>query len=715
MLSLLKGAIRSPAVSAPALSEYAALLRVRHHATAAPPQVRLDKILIANRGEIACRIINTARKLGVRTVAVFSDADRNSMHTQMADEAHYIGPAPSRESYLRGDVILEVAKKTGAQAIHPGYGFLSENTHFADACEKNNIIFIGPPSSAIRDMGSKSESKKIMIAANVPVIQGYHGDNQDPRLLAQAADKIGYPVLIKAVLGGGGKGMRVVHTPDQFREMLESAKREAMKSFSDDRVLVEKYVVDPRHVEVQVFADKWGDCVYLFERDCSIQRRHQKIIEEAPAPGLSEETRRSIGEAAVRAAKAVGYVGAGTVEFIMNKDQKFYFMEMNTRLQVEHPITELITRQDLVEWQLKVASGERLPMKQSDLKIHGHAFEARVYAEDPRNNFLPVTGKIHYMQPPPASEGVRIDTGVRQGDSVSVYYDPMISKLIVWGDNRQSALRKFSHALSRYQIGGIKTNLEILKDLAVHPAFTKDAVTTDFIKHHEAELMAPKPSIPAASIAQAAVAQVLEAYHSQKFDYANSADPNSPWGLPAFRVNHLAQDTVKFVADKEPVTATVTHMPNGAYSVQVTRGKSRPEVVPVTNVTQVNNNITAQVGDTRLTATVVRTEDQINIFNDDGSVHVLDVPPPKFLHKEQTLDLSAIMAPMTGRIEKVLVQVGQAVTKDTPLVVVEAMKMEHVLKAPKDGVVEKLGGKPGDIVQQNSLLVKLMEAATKNA
>lgn len=413
----------------------------------------INKLLIANRGEIACRVVNTAKRIGVQTVAVYSDADARSLHVQVADEAYHIGPAASQKSYLRGDKIIEVAKKSGCQAIHPGYGFLSESVEFAELCQKEGIIFMGPPSSAIRDMGIKSTSKHIMSAAGVPIINGYHGEDQSDEKLIAEAKKIGFPLMIKAVRGGGGKGMRIANTEADFMESLQSARTESEKAFGDSSMLLERYVRSPRHVEVQIFADKYGDAVYLFERDCSVQRRHQKIIEEAPAPGLSEELRRELGEAAVRAAKAVGYVGAGTVEFILDKeDLSFHFMEMNTRLQVEHPISEMITGTDLVEWQIRVASGEPLPLTQDQIKRNGHAFEARIYAEDPRGGFLPGAGPLHHLSTPIPNSNVRVETGVRQGDEVSVHYDPMIAKLVVWGENRTQALDSLISRLTDYHV-----------------------------------------------------------------------------------------------------------------------------------------------------------------------------------------------------------------------------------------------------------------------
>src|SRR5574343_258757 len=436
------------------------------------------KILIANRGEIACRVIKTARRLGIKTVAVYSEADAGARHVRLADEAVLIGPAAARESYLVIEKIIAAAKQTGAEAIHPGYGFLSENEAFCHACDAAGIVFIGPPVSAIRAMGSKSEAKKLMEKAGVPLTPGYHGDNQAPAFLNLQADAIGYPVLIKAAAGGGGKGMRLVEKSGDFLEALASCKREAASSFGSDHVLVEKYLTRPRHIEIPVFGDTHGNYVYLFERDCSVQRRHQKVLEEAPAPGMTPERRAAMGQAAVDAARAVGYVGAGTVEFIANQDGSFYFMEMNTRLQVEHPGTEMITGQDLVEWQLRVAAGEPLPLNQEQLSIHGHALEARIYAEDPAKGFLPAPGRLVHLAPPEESAHVRVDTGVEEGDAISPHYDPMIAKLIVWDVNRDRALARMLQALADYRVVGVANNIEFLSRLTACPAFANADLAT---------------------------------------------------------------------------------------------------------------------------------------------------------------------------------------------------------------------------------------------
>ncbi|MEY3580531.1 MAG: hypothetical protein RI984_1635, partial [Pseudomonadota bacterium] len=466
------------------------------------------KILIANRGEIACRVAATAHRMGIRTVAVYSDADKHAAHVAACDEAVHIGAAEAKQSYLQIARIIEAAQATGAEAIHPGYGFLSENEEFAAACEQAGLIFIGPPATAIHAMGSKSAAKALMEKAQVPLVPGYHGENQDADFLHKQADSITYPVLLKASAGGGGKGMRIVQSSAEFKGALASCKREAINSFGDDKVLVEKYLQRPRHIEIQIFADKTGECVYLFERDCSVQRRHQKVCEEAPAPGMTAERRRAMGEAAVAAAQAVGYVGAGTVEFIANQDGSFYFMEMNTRLQVEHPVTEMITDVDLVEWQLKIAAGHTLPKKQNELVIKGHAIEARIYAENPEKGFLPSIGTLHYLHTPQAAsftrdQAVRIDAGIRAGDAISPYYDPMIAKLIVWGEDRAAALKKMSQALSEYEIVGPATNIAFLSRLMQSKPFATADLDTGLIERHQDTLFPPHQPVPFAVLALA--------------------------------------------------------------------------------------------------------------------------------------------------------------------------------------------------------------------
>ena len=500
------------------------------------------KILIANRGEIACRVIKSARRMGIATVAVYSEADANARHVRLADEAVLIGPAAARESYLVAERILDAARATGAEAVHPGYGFLSENDAFADACALAGITFIGPPASAIRAMGSKSAAKALMAKADVPLTPGYHGERQEPSFLAEQAAQIGYPVLIKASAGGGGKGMRRVDAAADFEAALASCQREAMSAFGNDQVLVEKYVLKPRHIEIQVFGDTHGNVVYLFERDCSVQRRHQKVLEEAPAPGMTAARRAAMGKAAVDAAKAVGYVGAGTVEFIANQDGSFYFMEMNTRLQVEHPVTEMITGLDLVEWQLRVASGERLPLLQEQLEINGHALEARIYAEDPGKGFLPSTGRLTHLVPPPENDHVRVDTGVEQGDEITQYYDPMIAKLIVWGADRRQALARMRQALAQYRIVGVANNVDFLARLVAVPSFAHADLDTGLIEREAALLVPPPGALPDDVWLLAALAELQREARLAAKAAQRAADPHSPWrALDGWRLNGGAQ------------------------------------------------------------------------------------------------------------------------------------------------------------------------------
>lgn len=672
------------------------------------PHRPISKLLIANRGEIACRVVRTARKMGVRTVAVYSDPDKGSMHVDMADEAYHIGPAASQESYLRGDKILDIVKRSGAQAIHPGYGFLSENVEFAERCSKEGVIFVGPPAQAIRDMGIKSTSKIIMSEAGVPVIGGYHGEDQSDARLRQEADKIGFPVMIKAVRGGGGKGMRIAMKPEEFEEQLESARREATKSFGDDVMLIEKFVERPRHVEVQVFGDHHGNYVYLFERDCSVQRRHQKIIEEAPAPGISWEVRKSLGEAAVRAAKAVGYVGAGTVEFILDASHKFYFMEMNTRLQVEHPISEMITNTDLVEWQLRVAAGEPLPLTQEQIQLSGHSFEARIYAEDPNSGFLPGAGPLDHLSTPQASKHVRIETGVREGDEVSVHYDPMIAKLVVWGHDRSSALNLLTTCLGDYNIVGLNTNVDFLMSLATHPSFVAGDVSTDFIPDHYNELF-PERTPSQQLFCQSALALILEEEQEGIRAAAATQDPTSPFRPGAVpRINHTLSRTFSITSGGVEENVQVAYMGSGKYKMSV--GSSIFEVsgsmLQDNNVCHLNCVIDGNVSRSRI---VIQGRDMY-VFTPTGGWK-LSVPTPKF-EKEMSSATGATggaIAPMPGVIEKVFVTPGQTVAAGDPLVVMIAMKMEYVIKAAGPGVVEKVLFGQGDNVAKNTPLIKMKE------
>ncbi len=668
-----------------------------------------DTILIANRGEIACRVAATARRLGVRTVAVYSDADAHAKHVALCDEAHAIGPAPAKDSYLRIERIIAAAKASGAQAVHPGYGFLSENEAFAAACADAGLVFIGPPSSAIRAMGSKSAAKALMEKAGVPLVPGYHGDEQDAAFLQQQADRIGYPVLLKASAGGGGKGMRIVEKSEDFVAALASCKREAAASFGDDKVLVEKYLTRPRHIEIQVFADMHGNCVYLFERDCSVQRRHQKVLEEAPAPGMTEERRRAMGEAAVAAAKAVGYVGAGTVEFIANQDGSFYFMEMNTRLQVEHPVTEMITGTDLVEWQLRVASGERLPLLQHELRIHGHAIEARIYAENPEKGFLPSTGLLQHLRLPAAVEfmngDVRIDAGVREGDAISPYYDPMIAKLIVRGADRAQALARLSQALAACEVVGPATNVAFLGRLVRGDAFAKADLDTGLIERHHATLFPPSPAVPMQALALA-VAQLAGAVAPQGAATADSwADPwaaNDGWRANARHGGYAR--TLVFSDGEAEVAVTLAYQRNG-WLLQ--RGD---EQALLHGFAAKGQQLSLMLDEQRVCGHVVRTGDAFHVFV-DGRHWQLDWNDRIAHAGEHESEGGRLTAPMPGKIVALLVQPGAMVEKGAPLLIMEAMKMEHTISAPGHGKVAELLYAVGDQVAEGAQLLSFELAA----
>jgi 3-methylcrotonyl-CoA carboxylase alpha subunit len=663
---------------------------------------RFTKILIANRGEIACRVIKTARKMGIRTVAVYSDADRDSLHVNMADEAVHIGGAPSRDSYLVFERVIEAAKQTGAEAIHPGYGFLSENAAFCNACKDNNITFIGPPVGAIEAMGSKSAAKQIMEKADVPLVPGYHGDDQSRDILKKASDDMGYPVLLKAVAGGGGKGMRQVWNEAEFDEALAAAKREAMNGFGNDDMLVEKYLTQPRHVEIQVFCDQNGNGVYLFERDCSVQRRHQKVIEEAPAPGMSEELRQAMGESAIRAAKAINYEGAGTVEFLLDEDGSFYFMEMNTRLQVEHPVTEMITGQDLVEWQLRIAAGEPLPLTQDQLTISGHAFEARIYAEDPENDFLPVTGTLSFLQPPESSDNVRVDTGVRQGDEVSVYYDPMIAKLIVWDEDRDTALQRLTKALSEYRISGMTTNIDFLYNLASCAPFREAQLDTGFIEKHHAVIFHDSQYEVEKDLPLAALYLVLEQEIKANNRANASNDPTSPWhNTNAWRLNeaHLHSFSLQFHEQEYVVTAE--QLASGAatrYAITV-NGKC---IHAQGNID--GNILHANLDGYQLRATVAEHDGSYSLYTQDSAL-TFSLVQPDLGDDEAGEGAGGLTAPMNGTMVTLLTEVGAEVKKDDALLVMEAMKMEHTIRAPADGLVKAFYYQPGDLVDGGAELV----------
>ncbi|MGE5946869.1 MAG: acetyl/propionyl/methylcrotonyl-CoA carboxylase subunit alpha [Betaproteobacteria bacterium] len=658
------------------------------------------KILIANRGEIACRVIKTARRMGIRTVAVYSEADANARHVRLADEAVLLGPAAARESYLVADKIIEACKRTGAQAVHPGYGFLSENEEFAEALAANGITFIGPPASAIRAMGSKSEAKKLMGAASVPLTPGYHGDDQTPELLHDEAERIGYPVLIKAAAGGGGKGMRLVEKSADFLDALASCKREAISSFGDDHVLIEKYITKPRHIEIQVFADTLGNCVYLFERDCSVQRRHQKVLEEAPAPGMPEERRRQMGEAAVAAAQAVGYVGAGTVEFIANQNGTFYFMEMNTRLQVEHPVTEMITGQDLVEWQLRVAAGQLLPLRQEQLEIRGHALEARIYAEDASKSFLPATGRLIRLAPPAESLNVRVDTGVEEGDEITPFYDPMIAKLIVWDETRDGALARMRKALADYQVAGLTTNIDFLSRLVACPAFAGADLDTGLIERQKEFLFPETQAVPRDALLVATVGELLYEQQQARQAAMTSGDPWSPWhARDGWRMNLSAARTISF-RDGEALVDVHVRYQRDRWQITVhgettlARGKQLDD-----------DRLAVEFDDRRLIASVVAVEDKRSIFL-HGATFVLLRDDP--LHRVDAGDShgGGLTAPMPGKVVALLAQPGQKVDKGMPLLILEAMKMEHTITAPAAGTVKAFCYAVGEQVADGAALVE---------
>ncbi|MCO5078891.1 biotin carboxylase N-terminal domain-containing protein [Chelatococcus sp.] len=653
-------------------------------------------VLIANRGEIACRIIRTARCMGLRTIAVYSEADAGSLFVRMADEAHCIGPAPARESYLNISAIIDVARRTGAAFVHPGYGFLSERAEFAEACAAAGVTFVGPPASAIRAMGLKDAAKALVAAAGVPVVPGYHGERQEPDFLGEKAAEIGYPVLIKAVAGGGGKGMKRVDAPADFAGALESAQREAAGAFGDPRVLIEKYVLAPRHIEIQVFADTHGHVVHLFERDCSLQRRHQKVIEEAPAPGMPPETRQAMGDAAVQAARAVGYVGAGTVEFIVDaseglKPDRFYFMEMNTRLQVEHPVTEAITGLDLVELQLRVAAGEALPFDQGGVAINGHAVEARVYAEDPEKGFLPSTGHLWALRLP-TDDGLRVDTGVEAGDEVSPFYDPMIAKVIAHGATRDEALDRLAGALGRSVIAGPRTNLAFLKKLCEAPAFRAGHFDTGFIERNLDSLGAVPQPVDAEAVRRGVLA-LLADHHDDTARKPGSEAP-SPWDArDAFQLMGPRRQGLSITVDGERIDDIgIEWLPaadqTSAIAVHWAGGTTRP----------------AETG-TDGTA-LAATPDGVLVIRDARQTRV-------GLHDPFSVDLdhltggSGIAAPMHGKLVAMLVVPGDTVKKGQRLAVVEAMKMEHVLTSSFDGTVTAIHAAPGEQVAEGASLILL--------
>ncbi len=660
------------------------------------------KILIANRGEIACRVAATARRMGIQTVAVYSDADARAKHVQACDEAVHVGGSAPKDSYLQWQRILDAAKATGAEAIHPGYGFLSENEAFAKACAEAGLVFIGPPASAILAMGLKAESKQLMEKAGVPLVPGYHGSNQDPALLQAEADRIGYPVLIKASAGGGGKGMRAVEKSADFMAALESCKREAVNSFGSDAVLIEKYVQRPRHIEIQVFGDTQGNCVYLFERDCSVQRRHQKVLEEAPAPGMTPELRQQMGLAAVAAAKAVNYVGAGTVEFIVEQaayDQpesmRFYFMEMNTRLQVEHPVTEAITGLDLVEWQLRVASGEPLPLQQDQIRMQGHAIEARICAENPDNNFLPATGTLAVYRKPQAVSfergNVRFDDGVREGDTISPFYDSMVAKLIVHGDTREQALARLDAALAQTHIVGLNTNVQFLRHVVRSDAFATAKLDTALIQR-ESDVLFRQDPVGVQAAAAAVVAHTLAAEQALA-----GTDPFSR--RDGWQSHGVTRRRFELDYAGDSLQAVLTYGRDGM-TLQVGEGAAAP-----LSFTVQGDGLWVQHAE-RLHSTVHWQGEVAHVFTPRGAARIGLLDP--LAHAgEAAIEGGRLTAPMPGKVVSVAVKAGDKVKAGQPLAVMEAMKMEHTIAAPHDGTVAELLYAPGDQVTEGAELLKL--------
>jgi len=665
-----------------------------------------SKILIANRGEIAVRIARTAKAMGVQTVAVCSAVDANALHTHVCDQSVMIGGASPAESYLNAQRIVEVALTTGAEAIHPGYGFLSENAEFAELCEAEGIKFIGPSSKVIRAMGLKSSAKTIVETAGVPLLPGFHGEDQSDEVLVAEASRIGFPLLIKASAGGGGKGMRVVDRLGDFMTALTGARREAKNSFNNDHVLLERYIKAPRHIEVQIFADQQGNYVHLFERDCSLQRRYQKVIEEAPAPAISEELRRSLGETAITVAKAAGYEGAGTVEFIMDEKKNFYFMEMNTRLQVEHPVTEMITGQDLVEWQLRVAAGEALPKQQKDIKLKGHAVESRVYAENPARDFLPVSGRIEYLQERKGADAdVRIDSGVQVGDEVGVYYDPMMSKIICWGETRQAALNKLNVALSAYQLAGIQTNINFLRALISVPDFSEAEqqpknLNTGLINRYIKSLSKSQELISVTAVALF-LAYELRGMFDGQLEPGPSSDLYSPWRhIDGWRLNRDASRVFRLICEDQ------THEVLLSLCLNKTQFVFDGSEYELNSVGYNSDQIQVKVSGKSAEGFVFDGESGVTIFC-EGQTTVISLSQLDLSVEEESGKL--LIAPLPGYVRQILVAVGDSVQKEQALVIVEAMKMEHTILSPKSGTVVEIFYSEGDQVLEGVELLALEE------
>ncbi|HPF73750.1 MAG: acetyl/propionyl/methylcrotonyl-CoA carboxylase subunit alpha [Lysobacteraceae bacterium] len=659
----------------------------------------IESVLIANRGEIACRVIRTCRRLGIRSIAVYSDADANALHVRMADEAHHIGGSPPGESYLRGDAVLEAARRSGAQAIHPGYGFLSENADFADAVEAAGLIFIGPSSASMRKMGSKAGAKDLMAASGVPVVPGYTGEDQSNATLQREADRIGYPLMIKAAHGGGGKGMRIVRESGEFIANLESCQREAKNAFGRDRVLLERYIETPRHIEIQVFADSHGNAIHLNERECSAQRRYQKVLEESPSPFLDDERRAAMGRAAVEAARAIDYRNAGTVEFIVGADGGFYFMEINTRLQVEHPVTEMVTGLDLVEWQLRVASGEALSRAQDAIPRNGHAIEVRLYAEDPEKGFLPGSGKLQRLRLPPPSDSVRLDAGVEEGDSVSVFYDPMIAKLIVHAADRPSALATLQQALQQSEVVGPASNIAFLERLIAHPVVREARIHTGYLDQHLDEFITAPPAPPRAALGAALALTLANEQAAAESVARRSSDPHSPFGhADGWRLGHQRSRPVWLDWRGERLELNVR---GDAMSFDF---EHEGDWRPVQRIASDDGHVVLDLDGQRQRIPARRSGEDMLVFV-DGQRYRFHPAPVFAFEGEDANAADRIVAPMPGRIVSLQVAVGAAVSPEQPLLVMEAMKMELTLRAPRDGVIAALSASVGEFVEADAVLV----------
>ena len=660
------------------------------------------KILIANRGEIACRIMGTARRLGIKTVAVYSEADAGALHTRLADEAFAIGPAPSAQSYLDATKLIAVAAAAGAEAIHPGYGFLSENAEFAAAVTAAGVTFIGPDTKAIRIMGSKSEAKALVAQHDVPLVPGYYGADQSITRLLSEARTVGLPLLIKATAGGGGRGMRIVRDFAEFEAALASAQREAQSAFGDATVLIERYIEHPRHIEVQIFGDKHGNLVHLFERDCSLQRRHQKVIEEAPAVLLTEAQRVILFDAALRAARAVDYIGAGTVEFIIDQQGAIYFIEMNTRLQVEHPVTELVTGFDLVEWQLRVAAGEPLPARQSEISCHGHAVEVRLYAEDPAHDFRPSIGELVHLRFPGPNDSVRVDTGVTYGDSVTPYYDAMVAKIITRGRDRAEALQQMRACLAETEVVGVNTNTDYLQRILSHPRYCSGEFNTHFIEDERASLTADASTTSADALLLAALYQHAESAQTQQAEAARSAEPHSPWVmLTAFRIN--AAPTFEFEFKTQSGNVSVV----GRKAVAGWRVTVADKNFELLDYSLDGSTLLARCKDRALHASIVRLRDEVHIFF-EGTHYCVQRVDRLHSHDDTDINTGTLVAPMPGAITSVIVKVGEEVARGAPLLVLEAMKIEHTITAPCAGIVSEIRFSVGEQVTAEGVeLIKI--------